>query len=214
MKKLSIIFVLFSAAAVITACSDVKRKPGKTYMPDMTDSRALETYTDHSYLNAEGINYNAKPVAGTVKRGDEVIYETPADTTGLYAKEEVMPNPLPPLDSAGRVEAERLYLINCGICHGPKMDGNGPLYKGGEGPYPVKPATLVGDAKYDAMTPGTMFHSVTYGKNMMGPYASQLTPKQRWMVIHYIKDKQAEAKGGTAGGTNTKTDATATAKKK
>jgi len=28
-----------------------------------------------------------------------------------------------------------------------------------------------------------------YGKNKMGSYASQLNDKQRWMVVHYIKDK-------------------------
>ena len=42
------------------------------------------------------------------------------------------------------IEAERLYLVNCGICHGPKLDGNGPLYKGGDGPFLAKPANLVG----------------------------------------------------------------------
>jgi len=36
-----------------------------------------------------------------------------------------------------------------------------------------------------------MFYSVTYGKNLMGSYASQLTRTQRWMVIAYIKSKQA-----------------------
>ena len=41
------------------------------------------------------------------------------------------------------------------------------------------------------MPEGTMFHSVTYGKNMMGSYASQLSTQQRWMVIAYIKSKQA-----------------------
>ena len=90
-------------------------------------------------------------------------------------------------------EAERLYLVNCGICHGTKLDGNGPLYKDGDGPFPAKPATLVGDAKYEAMPEGQMFYSVTYGKNKMGSYASQLNTRQRWMVIAYIKSKQAAA---------------------
>ncbi len=43
-----------------------------------------------------------------------------------------------------------------------------------------------------------MFYSVTYGKGQMGSYASQLSTTQRWMVIHYIKAKQAEAKAGSA----------------
>ena len=68
---------------------------------------------------------------------------------------------------------------------------NGPLYNGGDGPFPAKPANLIGDAKYTSMAEGTMFHSVTYGLNAMGSYASQLSSKQRWMIIHYIKEKQA-----------------------
>jgi mono/diheme cytochrome c family protein len=100
------------------------------------------------------------------------------------------------LTGAETAEAERLYLVNCGICHGAKLDGNGPLYKGGEGPYPAKPATFVGagDALYAAMPEGQMFYSVTYGKNLMGSYASQLNRMQRWEVIRYIKIKQGKAK--------------------
>jgi hypothetical protein len=43
------------------------------------------------------------------------------------------------------------------------------------------------------MPEGQMFYSVTYGKNKMGSYASQLNTEQRWMVIAYIKSKQAPA---------------------
>jgi mono/diheme cytochrome c family protein len=212
MKKLAIITGLVALVA-FTGCSDVRRTPGKVYMPDMAYSRAVETYSDHSYLNAEGINYNAKPVAGTVKRGDEFIYQTLKDTAGTYNLAASMVNPLPKPDTAQLVEAERLYLINCGICHGDKLNGNGPLYKDGSGPYPAKPATLVGDAKYEAMAEGTMFHSITYGKNLMGAYASQVTPKQRWMIISYIKSKQNGGKGSTAATTtdSTKTMATSPA---
>ena len=48
------------------------------------------------------------------------------------------------------------------------------------------------------MPDGQMFYSVTYGKNKMGSYASQLDSRQRWMVIDYIKSKQAGAKGSAA----------------
>jgi mono/diheme cytochrome c family protein len=187
----------FCVLVVVASCSDVRREPGRIYMPDMAYSRAVETYADHSNLTNERIFYNARPVDGTVKRGEGLThYEMLKDTTGTYVQAVNMKNPLPAPDSATLIEAERIYLINCGICHGPKLDGNGPLYKGGEGPYPAKPATLVGDAKYEAMAEGTMFHSITYGKNLMGSYASQVTPKQRWMIIQYIKAKQAAGKSG------------------
>ena len=180
------------------ACSDeVKRNPNDVYMPDMAYSRAYETYADHSFLADSGINYTNMPVAGTIARGEEMPFHVSKDKLGDTANYTVAKQIKSPVDSMSKsdlVEAERLYLINCGICHGPKLDGNGPLYKGGDGPYPAKPATLVGDAKYEAMPAGQMFYSVTYGKNLMGSYASQLNRKQRWQVIAYIKQKQAENK--------------------
>jgi mono/diheme cytochrome c family protein len=39
------------------------------------------------------------------------------------------------------------------------------------------------------MSDGTMFHSITYGKGLMGSYASQVTRAQRWMIIKYIRNE-------------------------
>ncbi len=204
MKKLSIIAIIFFAAAVIISCSDVKRQPGSVYVPDMAYSRAYETFADHSNLAEAGIFYNNQPVAGTVARGEELPFhllkDAPGDTTN-YTAAKLVKNPIDSLSAKEFKETERLYLINCGICHGPKLNGNGPLYKDGNGPYAAKPATLVGDAKYEAMPEGQMFYSVAYGKNMMGSYASQLSRKQRWMVIKYIKLKQAASKASAAPAT-------------
>ena len=175
MKKLSIITVL-SALAVLVSCDDVKRTPGHVYMPDMAYSRAYETYADHSNLTEAGINYNARPVTGTISREEEMPFhiakDAPGDTTNYVASKQVK-SPIDSLSVKDAEEAERLYLVNCGICHGTTLNGNGPLYKDGTGPYPNKPATLVGDAKYEAMPEGQMFYSVAYGKNNMGSYASE-----------------------------------------
>jgi mono/diheme cytochrome c family protein len=200
MNKLTIIAIL-STAAVIISCSDVKRKPGSIYVPDMAYSRAYETFADHSNLAEQGINYNSKPVVGTVARGEEMPFhlaqDAPGDTTN-YTASKLVKNPIETLNEKEYKEAERLYLINCGICHGAKLNGNGPLYKDGNGPYAAKPATLVGDAKYENMPDGQMFYSVAYGKNLMGSYASQLSRKQRWEVIKYIKMNQAKGKAAAA----------------
>ena len=190
-------FTILSLVAVVglTSCNDIKRTPGKIYMPDMAYSRAYETYADHSNLASQGINYDNRPVAGTIARGKEMPFpyaiDKPGDTTN-YNASKLVPNPIDSLVGRDIAEAERLYLVNCGICHGAKLDGNGPLYKDGNGPYAAKPATLVGDAKYENMPAGQMFYSVAYGKNLMGSYASQLSRHQRWMIIKYIKNKQTK----------------------
>src|SRR5215831_1957416 len=221
MKKLSIITSIVILVATASGCSDVKRHPGAVYMPDMSYSRAYETFippdstkftTDSNHTD-DRIFYDALPVAGTIARGEEMPFpyakDAPGDTANYIASKQAI-NPLPTLSAGEMTEAERLYLINCAICHGPKLDGNGPLYKGGEGPFPAKPATLVGDAKYENMPEGQMFYSVTYGKNLMGSYASQLNRMQRWMVIDYIKAQQAKGKASAAPASST--DSTSKAK--
>jgi len=188
MKKIAILsFVIITMTAIFTGCSiDSHQEPGKIYMPDMAYSRAYETYAMTEEQKAEllkqGIHFSNSPVPGTIKRDELLPFLILKDQLG---------------DSTG-YEAERLYLVNCAICHGSKLDGNGPLYKGGDGPFPAAPAQFVGKAQYENMPEGQMFYSATYGKNKMGSYASQLNTKQRWMVIAYIKSKQGAGKGAAA----------------
>lgn len=211
--KNTLIIASLTAVVALTACSDVKRTPGSIYMPDMAYSRAYESYADHSNLAEKGINYNSRPVAGTISREEDMPFHIPMDQPGdttNYTASKAVPNPYDTLSKTEMEEAERLYLINCGICHGDKLNGNGPLYKDGAGPYAAKPAALVGDAKYEAMPAGQMFYSVAYGKNLMGSYASQLSRKQRWQVIAYIKAKQQASKAKAAPAPAA--DATATTK--
>jgi len=200
MKRSTIVFFGLAAMVIAVAgCSDVKRTPGTVYMPDMANSRAYETYSTNPVF-ADG-RTSQGPVAGTMKRGDDypvhIEMDKVGDTANYFASRSLQ-NPIASLTAEQMKETERVYLINCGICHGAKLDGNGPLWKDGDGPYPSKPATLVGDAKYEAMPEGQMFYSLTYGKNLMGSYASQLTAKQRWEVITYIKIKQGKIKQADA----------------
>ena len=200
MNKLTIITVL-AFLAVIISCSNVKRKPGSVYMPDMAYSRAYETYADHSNLAEKGINYNNRPVTGTISREEEMPFHIPKDVPGdttHYAASKLVKSPIDSLSPKDAAEAESLYLINCGICHGAQLNGNGPLYNDGKGPYPVAPKNLMADPVVSVMPEGQMFYSVQYGKNTMGSYASQLSRKQRWMVIRYIKNKQLKAKAAAA----------------
>ena len=218
MKKLSIIAVLV-LTIIAWSCGN-KREPGRVYMPDMAYSRAVESYSSHDTLHAQGINYNATPVAGTIKRGELFPFPLGLDSAGKttnYEASKLIANPVKNLTPEQMIEAGRLYLVNCGICHGTNLDGKGVLHKrsdGTDGPYAAAPAVLVGNPLYENMPDGQMMYSVTHGKGQMGSYASQLSTTQRWQVIHYIKQKQAEAKGGAAGGTDSTAAATDTTAKK
>lgn len=217
MKKIAIIAGIVSVV-VMASCSGVKREPGSVYMPDMAYSRAYETYATRdsnftSDVNAWESNgqtkifYNNQPVAGTVSRGEDFVFHLAKDAVGDSANYIASKQVSNPLDSdsipVNLVEAERLYLINCGICHGTKLDGNGPLWKDGAGPYPAAPKNLV----TLNMPDGQMFYSITYGKNLMGGYAGQVSPHQRWMIIKYIRSVQNKGKVAAAPAAATDTTA-------
>jgi mono/diheme cytochrome c family protein len=198
MKKVLTISVFAVLAVAVISCDKPRRNTGRTYMPDMYYSRAYETYAaldtavfTSSKSEAGGkIFYNRLPVNGTVAKGDMAAYPLKNDSAGYIASASIK-NPLD-IAAIDMKEAERLYLVNCGICHGTKLDGNGPLYNDGKGPFAAAPKNLASDPLMVAMAEGTMFHSVTYGIRSMGSYASQLSTKQRWMVIAYVKAKQAK----------------------
>ena len=194
MKKIATLFTATLATAVMFVSCDSKREPGKVYMPDMAYSRAYETYalrdssvftTDVAERGSSKIFYNNKPVMGTIKRGELFPYTLPNDSNGYKMSATVM-NPITDMTEAEMKEAGRLFNINCAICHGEKAAGNGPIATAGKiGGI----ANLTLDA-YVKMADGTMFHSITYGKNNMGSYASQLDRKQRWMIVKYIRTLQ------------------------
>jgi len=169
-------------------------------MPDMTYSRAYETYASTADLDSLGIHYDKQPVPGTIKRGELFPFPYSQDRTGdsaNYVLSKQVKNPLDSMQASKMKEAERLYLVNCGICHGTKLDGNGPLYNSGNGPYAAAPKNLVSDPAILAMPDGQMFYSITYGKGQMGPYGPQLSTTQRWMIVNYIRAQQEKASGGS-----------------
>ncbi|HMO62536.1 MAG TPA: c-type cytochrome [Ferruginibacter sp.] len=203
MKRFTSIVLIAAAVVSISSCGSSKREPGKIYMPDMAYSRALETYSlldsskftaDVKYLGKE-IFYNAKPVAGTIARDEIAEYTLPDDSAG-YAQSASIKNPLPPLTGADSAEAARLYNINCGICHGADGKANGPLATSGK----IGGVANLALDQYIQMADGTMYHSIYYGKNNMGSYASQLSRKQRWQMVQYIRTLQPKPAAAVTAG--------------
>jgi mono/diheme cytochrome c family protein len=198
MKKISIIATLIlSMAVVFIGCKD-KREPGRIYMPDMTYSRAYESYAyrDSAIFtmdpNSAGhkIFFNNLPPAGTLKRGELYPFNVPNDSNGLLNLSSQVKNPLGPLTKADSLETARLFNINCAVCHGAKAENNGPL------------APKIGGVKsIIALSPtysdGRIFFVMEYGQNNMGSYASQLSREQRWKIVQYIRTLEPKAAAAT-----------------
>lgn len=202
--------VVIVSVALFSSC-DSKRQPGKVYMPDMSYSRAYESFANRDSTKftmdmfkkgGDMIYFNNLPPSGTIKRGELFPYSLPNDSNG-YKMSSMVQNPYDSIEmtKTQMAEAGRLYNVNCGICHGATGVANGPIASGG---YVGGVANLTAEA-YIKMADGTMFHSITYGKGVMGSYASQVTRAQRWMIVKYIRTLQPS---GDSTSTAAKADTT------
>lgn len=212
MKTIKIFSAIAVTATIVIAASSCgnKRSPGRVYMPDMAYSRTYEAYDLLDSMKFTGdvndkggkIFFNAKPVAGTIKRGDLFPYTLPNDSIG-YKMSATVANPIGEMSAADMAEAGRLYNINCAVCHGAKGKANGPMSGKVGG---IVDLTL---DQYKALGDGTIFHVMTYGKNNMGSYASQLTKEQRWKIVKYVRTLQGSGAAATADTSKAKTAAPA-----
>ena len=204
--------VIVATMLLMQSCSQVgKNSAGSEFMPDMAHSVAYEAnyynyYYNNTWGSEEDYHKDAQPklpVKGTIPRSKSSSISVPtANATAVYnyqdteeerarAMAEIIDNPHAITDAGLKVGKE-LYNINCAICHGEKGDGNGYLVRDDGGVYPVQPAILTNE-EFTAASNGRFYHSIMYGKNLMGSYRDKLSENERWEVIHYIRSLQAKA---------------------
>src|SRR6185436_10510997 len=190
MKKTVAISFLVCAVGFISSCTyDDVKKPGYEYMPDMYRSPDYETNSMNP-LFADS-STNRQPVAGTIARGnaiytdvDRMPYPYANTPEGYEAAGKELHNPLDK-NELNLAEGKRLYMNYCTHCHDESGSGNG-LVAQHNGP---KPPAYSSDQLKD-LPEGKMFHTVHFGKNMMGPHSSQLTASQRWKIVMYVQTMQ------------------------
>ena len=122
--------------------------------------------------------------------GSVPYYYADSEEGRASAIAELVNNPYPITD-AGLAKGKELYEVFCGICHGEKGDGAGYLVRDDGGVYPAQPANFLLEEHVNA-TNGRYYHSIMYGRNLMGAYKDKLSYEERWQVIHYIRSLQAK----------------------
>jgi mono/diheme cytochrome c family protein len=187
--SLTSLFAGISFMFLLASCSDDPKHPGYEYMPDMYRSPSYETYSPNPVFRDSMTAQ--QPVAGTIARGKSYPYRYPNTTEGYEQAGKELKNPLEKSE-VNMAEGQRLYGHYCVHCHGEKGLGDGTIPAGGKFPPPPSYSGPLKD-----LPEGKMYHTVTYGKNLMGSHASQLDPQQRWKIVMYIQTLQ-KVEGGTA----------------
>jgi len=205
MRYLTSLCVLILLITVMSSCRYTDKSTRNVeYAPNMFYSIPYEPYTqgDKNEVFKNGLSAQKAP-EGTVPR-----------KTSWYREEAYVPYPYPntfegyesadewfsPLSDSTFNESsyncsvetfergKTIYETYCIMCHGPNGQGKGNLVTSGK--FAVVPS--YSDAAHRNLSEGKMFHSITYGKGVMGSYASQITPEERWEVICYIQEFQKQ----------------------
>jgi len=182
MKSIFNITILALILVSIVACKKDSR-PNYEYMPNMYTSVAYETYQESDAF-ANGVEAQL-PAEGAIPRGYTPFDIENSNDGYLQAKANLKNK----LDSTqvDYAKGGPLYAVYCAICHGNKGDGQGTL---------VKREKILGIPSYDdagrAITEGSVYHTIYYGKNAMGSYANQLNEEERWQVVAYVMQLKAD----------------------
>lgn len=185
MKSLYKSILVILVAVVATACFN-KKRPNYQYFPNMYESPSYETYGDYEIF--PGGSEAQTPADNTISRG-WMPPENPDTRDGKKAATDSLKNPLP-FTERNMDNGKELYDIYCAICHGPKGNGKGTL---------ATREKILGIPAFDdagrSITEGNVYHTIYYGLNNMGSYASQTTTKERWQIVHYVMHLKDELKG-------------------
>jgi mono/diheme cytochrome c family protein len=209
MKRL-LLYVCLLAFGFLSACKkdesqpaiETTRSEGIEYAPQMYHSIPYEPYTqlERNPLNPRGLN-TRHPADHTIARGtrnggwpygqyDASSPNRWAENYEKSADDIKMPDTIP-ANKYTLAKGKQLYTTYCDHCHGAKGEGGGPIFTEDQiGAVSYKDA-----ARID-LPPGKMYYSITYGKGAMGSHASQLTPEERWLLVHYVRylqDRQPQA---------------------
>ena len=115
----------------------------------------------------------------------------PNTNEGYLAASAGLSNPLP-VNVPTLEQGKTLYLNMCSHCHGNEGKGDGSIVT--QGKFPAPPAYATGNSSRGGamkdLTDGKIYHTITYGVNLMGPHKYQITPEQRWKIVMYVHELQ------------------------
>lgn len=189
LRIVSTVLFVMAGSAVVTSCGGGKQSPGMEFARNMYDPIAYNP--DQENKNFANGQTAQLPPEGTMPVGYDKVDEYPNTPEGYLAASTNLVNPLT-RNKQTLVEGKNLYLHMCGHCHGPQGKGDGSIVA--QGKFPPPPSYSTGNSSRGGamkdLTDGKIFHTITYGLNLMGPHRSQLNPSERWKIVMYVKELQ------------------------
>jgi mono/diheme cytochrome c family protein len=177
--------VLFIAVVVVSMAGfrgRPSRKPPIEIFSDMDRQPKIRPQTPSAFF-PDG-KASRPPVEGTVAR-DSHFLDNPVDTGMVTGTTNfVAVNPVKVTDEL-MARGQQRFQINCSPCHGLTGEGNGITKSFG-----MATVGNLHDPRIVQFTDGELFYVITNGRNLMGSYAAQVLPEDRWAIIAYVRALQ------------------------
>lgn len=179
--------ISISMALLFLLANCTKKTPPLEYFNQMYDSPAREAQEEDYF--AKNNSSSRIPPFGAIPVG---YYPYPfigeLNPDNLSGPNKGLPNPLKNPNLDDYKVGEQKYQTYCSPCHGVQGVGNGKVV----GPYPrfasAPPSVVSGKIK--GWTDGQLYHIITMGRGVMGSYAYQIEPDDRWKLVAYIRKLQ------------------------
>lgn len=148
---------------------------------DMSDQPRYEALEGSAFFD-DGMS-SRPPVPGTVPRGS--LHEDERVATGVGANGAAVKEIPLPVTAALLEHGRTQFNIICANCHGRVGDGRGIIVERG---FPPPPSYHIDRLR--SAPAGHLFGVVSNGYGRMLPFADQLSVRDRWAVIAYIRALQ------------------------
>jgi len=110
---------------------------------------------------------------------ESVRFEGPSEPKGGPAE-----NPVP-ADAVSLERGRLLYDQNCALCHGEGGLGDGPIT--GFWMADMRPPANLTEARMATMSDSSLYITISQGYGAMPPLRENLTVRERWDVVNYVK---------------------------
>jgi mono/diheme cytochrome c family protein len=155
------------------------------FLVEMDPGPAVRSFTSTDLL--PGSMAEQVPPPGSVSRDYRPLpFDASSDDAERAGRE--LHNPIqnsPEAVASGR----KLFRTFCIPCHGAEGLGDGTIVSRG---FPAPPSLSAEHARN--LPDGRIFHILSFGQANMPPYRVQLTPTERWTVIHFVRELQSGGK--------------------
>jgi len=154
-----VLFAAIVAVTTFTACEKIDRNMWES--PAFRSQEAPVRHPPEDSVPTKGLEHTPKP--GTP---EATALKNPEKTTEFSL-----------------LAGKELYGIYCAPCHGESGKGDGPVAK----KFVPTPADISA-AGHGAHHPdGDLFAVITHGRGGMPPFRSDLSARERWLVVAYLR---------------------------